>query len=96
MARDSSALRSKQVRAVSIQRQRDKETMVARRAPQQTRSREIRSTFEPSRLSRSAVAQAYEQVVPVVRRIIATPASSDCAVSQDVTSSWAPRSSSTG
>jgi hypothetical protein len=35
--------------------------------------REIQSTFEPSRLSLSWLAQAYEQVVPLVRRTTSRP-----------------------
>jgi hypothetical protein len=70
---------------------------VARRAPQQTRSREIRSTFEPSRLSRASVAKAYEHVVPIMlRRMTAKPSSSDGAVPQEAAWAWAPEASSTG
>lgn len=41
---------------------------MARRNRQPPQTREIRTTFEPSRLSPSWVAQAYEQIVPIVRR----------------------------
>jgi hypothetical protein len=41
---------------------------VARRNRQPPQTREIRIAFEPSRLSPSWVAQAYEQIVPIVRR----------------------------
>lgn len=49
-------------------RHRRKETLVARRNRQPPQTREIHTTFEPSRLSPSWVAQAYEQIVPIVRR----------------------------
>jgi hypothetical protein len=49
-------------------RHRRKETLVARRNRQSPKTREIHTTFEPSRLSPSWVAQAYEQIVPIVRR----------------------------
>jgi hypothetical protein len=41
---------------------------VARRNRQSLQTREMHITFEPSRLSPSWVAQAYEQIVPIVRR----------------------------
>jgi hypothetical protein len=41
---------------------------VARRNRQHPQRREMQVTFEPSRLSPSWVAQAYEQIVPIVRR----------------------------
>ncbi len=41
---------------------------MARRNRQPPQTREIHTTFEPSRLSPSWVAQAYEQIVPIVRR----------------------------
>jgi len=48
---------------------------VARRNRQPPKTREILTTFEPSRLSPSWVAQAYEQIVPIVRRTTSkTPA----------------------
>jgi hypothetical protein len=52
---------------MTLRRHQDKEMIVARREHQQTQPREIRVTFEPSRLSHSSVAQAYEQVVPIPR-----------------------------
>ncbi len=45
-----------------------KETLVARRNRQPPQTREMHITYEPSRLSPSWVAQAYEQIVPIVRR----------------------------
>jgi hypothetical protein len=83
MATGFSALRSKWARAATIRRHRDKETIVARREPQQTRLREMRVTFEPSRLSRSSEAQAYEQVVPSIHRTTSRPSSSDRAAPQE-------------
>ena len=57
-------------------RHRRKETLVARRNRQPPKTREILTRFEPSRLSSSWVAQAYEQIVPIVRRTASkTPAS---------------------
>jgi hypothetical protein len=47
---------------------------VARREHRQTQPREIRVMFEPSRLSLAWMAQAYEQVVPIVRRMTSRPA----------------------
>ena len=41
---------------------------MARRNRQPPQTREIHTTFEPSRLSPSWVAQAYEQIVPIVWR----------------------------
>lgn len=96
MARGFSAPRSKWARAVTIRCQRDKETMVARREPQQPQPREIRVTFEPSRLSRSSVAQAYEQVVPILRRTTSRPSSNDRPVPQEVPRAWSPGVSSAG
>ena len=46
---------------------------MARRNRQPPKTREIRTTFEPSRLSPSWVAQAYEQLVPIVRRTTSRP-----------------------
>jgi hypothetical protein len=46
---------------------------VARRNRQPPQTREIHTTFEPSRLSQSWVAQAYEQIVPIVRRTTSRP-----------------------
>jgi hypothetical protein len=45
-----------------------KETSVARRAHRGSTTLEVRITFEPSRVSPACVAQAYEQVVPMIRR----------------------------
>ena len=46
---------------------------MARRNRQPPQTREIHTTFEPSRLSPSWVAQAYEQIVPIVRRTTLRP-----------------------
>src|SRR5262245_35514169 len=74
MARDFSAPRSNSARAAILRSLWDKETIVVRRERYHTQRREIQSTFEPSRLSLSWLAQAYEQVVPMVRRPTARPA----------------------
>jgi hypothetical protein len=70
--------------------------MVARREHQQTQPREIRVTFEPSRLSRSSVAQAYEQVVPIRRRMPSRPSNSDRLGPQEAPGDQAPGASSAG
>ena len=44
------------------------EAVVARRAHPRLPTREIRITFEPSRVSSACMVQAYEQVVPLRRR----------------------------
>jgi hypothetical protein len=74
MAKDFSALRSSSARAVTFHSLWDKETIVVRRERHHSQRREIQSTFEPSRLSLSWLAQAYEQVVPIVRRTTSRPA----------------------
>jgi hypothetical protein len=68
MARGFSALRSSLARAVILPCLWDKETIVVRRERHHPQRREIQSTFEPSRLSLAWLAQAYEQVVPLIRR----------------------------
>jgi hypothetical protein len=68
MAKDVSALRSSSARAVTLPCLWDKETIVVRRERHHPQRREIQSTFEPSRLSLAWLAQAYEQVVPMIRR----------------------------
>ena len=68
MAKDFSALRSSSARVVTLQSLWDKETIVVRRERHHPQRREMQSTFEPSRLSLSWLAQAYEQVVPMIRR----------------------------
>ena len=68
MAKDFSALRSNSARAVTRLCLWDKETIVVRRERHHPQRREIQSTFEPSRLSLAWLAQAYEQVVPLIRR----------------------------
>jgi hypothetical protein len=45
-----------------------KESSVARRQHQASRTLEVRLTFEPSRVSAACVVQAYERVVPITRR----------------------------
>src|SRR5262245_16676765 len=67
MARAFSVLRSNAARA-GLPSHWDKETIVARRERHHPQRREIQSTFEPSRLSLAWLAQAYEQVVPMIRR----------------------------
>lgn len=44
------------------------EAVVARRARPRLPTREMRITFEPSRVSSACMVQAYEQVVPLRRR----------------------------
>jgi hypothetical protein len=73
MAKDFSALRSNSARAVTLQALWDKETIVVRRERHHSQRREIQSIFEPSRLSLAWLAQAYEQVVPMVRRTTSRP-----------------------
>ena len=68
MAKDFSALHSSLARAVPLHSLWDKETIVVRRERHHSQRREIQSTFEPSRLSLAWLAQAYEQVMPLVRR----------------------------
>jgi hypothetical protein len=51
------------------------EAVVARRAHPRLPTREIRITFEPSRVSSACMVQAYEHVVPLRRR--ATGAGAD-------------------
>jgi hypothetical protein len=50
-------------------RHRYKEASVARRGRTGSTSLEVRITFEPSRVSPACVAQAYERVVPITRRL---------------------------
>jgi len=45
-----------------------KEAVVARRDHKPSRTLEVRTTFEPSRVSTACVVQAYERVVPITRR----------------------------
>ena len=74
MAKDFSAPRFNSARAGTIPRYRDKEMIVGRRERHHPQPREIHVTFEPSRLSLAWMAQAYEQVVPIVRRTPPRPA----------------------
>jgi hypothetical protein len=73
MAKDFSALRSSSARAMTLSYLWDKETIVVRRERHHPQRREMQSTFEPSRLSLAWLAQAYEQVVPIVRRPTSRP-----------------------
>ena len=50
------------------------EAVVARRACPRLPTREIRITFEPSRVSSACMVQAYEHVVPLRRRSTGTGA----------------------
>jgi hypothetical protein len=52
----------------STPRHGSKETSVARRAPKSSRTLEVHLTFEPSRVSAVCIGQAYERVVPIIRR----------------------------
>ena len=67
MAKDFSARRSNSARVVTHSCLWDKETIVVRRERHHPQRRELQSTFEPSRLSPAWLAQAYEQVVPMMR-----------------------------
>lgn len=49
-------------------RHRIKESSVARRQHQASKTLEVRLTFEPSRVSAACVVQAYARVVPITRR----------------------------
>jgi len=68
MAKGFLALRFRSGRASTPLRPRRKEMLVARRNHHQPPRREIRVTFEPTRLSPSWVAEAYEHLVPLIRR----------------------------
>ena len=68
MAKAFSALRFSLARAVILPCLWAKETIVVRRERQHPQRREMQSTFEPRWLSRSWLAQAYAQVVPMLRR----------------------------
>jgi hypothetical protein len=50
-------------------RHRYKEASVARRGRTGSTPMEVRITFEPSWVSPACVAQAYERVVPITRRL---------------------------
>jgi hypothetical protein len=73
MATGFSVLRFKWARAATIRGRWDKEMIVSRREHHHPQPREIHITFEASRLSLSWIAQAYEQVVPLVRRTPSRP-----------------------
>jgi hypothetical protein len=49
----------------------EEEAVVGSREPSKTKALEVRVVFEPSRIAPLCVAQAYEQVVPIVHRGIA-------------------------
>ena len=60
---------SKACRPVNAPRHGYKEARVARRGRTGSTTVEVRSTFEPSWGSPACVAQAYERVVPITRRL---------------------------
>jgi hypothetical protein len=68
MGTDFSGHRSRCGQLWGIQRHGSKESSVARRSHQASRTLEMRRTFEPSRVSTACVVQAYERVVPITRR----------------------------
>jgi hypothetical protein len=69
MARGFSVLHANSVRAVMLRCHRDKEMIVGRRERHHPQPREIRVTFDPSRLGLAWLAQADEHVGPIVRRM---------------------------
>jgi hypothetical protein len=83
MVKDFSALRCSSARAVTIQRHRDKEMIVGYRERHHPQPREIRVTFDPSRLSLSWIAQAYGQVVPIIRRTPTRPSRRDYGTAEE-------------
>src|SRR5215831_5163417 len=68
MAQDFSALHSSLARTVTLQALWDTETIVARRERHHPQRRELQRTFEPRRRSLAGLAQAYAQVVAMIRR----------------------------
>ena len=68
MGMGSSGHRSRCGKVWGTQRHGSKESSVARRPHQASRTLEVRRTFEPSRVSAACVVQAYEWVVPITRR----------------------------
>ena len=68
MGTDFSEHRSRCGQLWGTQRHGSKESSVARRQHQASRTLEVRRTFEPSRVSAVCVVQAYERVVPITRR----------------------------
>ena len=68
MGMDFSGHRSRCGQLWGTQRHGSKESSVARRQHQASRTLEVRLTFEPSRVSAACVVQAYERVVPLTRR----------------------------
>ena len=59
---------SRRVASHSSPRHSREEAVVARRVRPRLPTREIRITFEPSRVSSACMVQAYEHVVPLRRR----------------------------
>lgn len=70
MVTDFWAHRSDQERLVIWQRRGIKEEVVASRERKKSKNLEVRVMFEPSRIAAACVAQAYERVVPITRRVI--------------------------
>jgi hypothetical protein len=91
MVRAFLALRSSSARAVTLHCRWDKETIVIRRERHHPQLREIQSTFEPSRLSLSWLAQAYEQVVPIIRRPTSGPLRRPCQDAEEPQGRWPQR-----
>jgi len=60
---------SRECHLAKAPRHRHKEVSVARRGHTGSTPLEVRITFEPSWGSPACVAQAYEQVVPITRRL---------------------------
>jgi hypothetical protein len=71
MARGFSARRLRPGNPVNTRRHGSKEAIVAHRERHsKPRTLKVRVGFEPSRLSPDWVAQAYERLVPMTRRVI--------------------------
>ena len=52
---------------------------MARRGPKTTKALEVSVMFEPSHVAPACIAQAYERVVPIRRRVAPAPQHQDCA-----------------
>jgi hypothetical protein len=50
---------------------------MARREPKPTQALEVSVLFEPSHVAPACIAQAYERVVPIRRRVAAAPQHDD-------------------
>jgi hypothetical protein len=50
---------------------------MARRAPNTTKALEVSVMFEPSHVAPACIAQAYERVVPIRRRVAPAPQHKD-------------------